>query len=177
MMLKQSFHDSFSNPACVTFRTWDGRSIQVNKYFLLLFNDFYRSILDECMDEDKVFIFDGATLDDLTLLKKQIYQKHLHCGDHSQLSEEYQKKESTGTEDAKDLNSRESDEDGKLKDKKSDVLDQIDSVNDTESDKDGKLQDKDKEDKIRCPTKDKSSVDSMTLKCPFKCNEVPDNNC
>ena len=170
MMLKHSFHDPLSNPACVTFRTWDGRSIQVNKYFLFLYNEFYRNILNECMDEDIAFIFEGATLDDLTLLKEQIYQKHLHCGAHSQLSEDHQINEKI-----RDLNRRESDEDGKLEDKKNDVLDQIDSINDTESDEDGKLQDKDKEDKV-CPTEDKSSADSLTLKCPFKCDEVPDNN-
>lgn len=33
----------------------------------------------------------------------------------------------------------------------------------------------DKRDNI-CLTKDKSCVDSVTLNCPFKCNEVPDSN-
>ena len=122
------------------------------------------------MDEGTVFIFDQATLDDLTILREKIYQKHLHCGDHSQLSEDHQINEKI-----RDLNRRESDEDGKLEDKKNYVLDQIDSINDTESDEDGKLQDKDKEDKV-CPTEDKSYADSLKLKCPFKCDEVPDNN-
>ena len=71
------------DPSCVTFKACDKKSIQVNKYFLFLYNEFYRSILDECMDEGIVFIFDQATLDDLTLLREQIYQKHLQCSDHS----------------------------------------------------------------------------------------------
>ena len=188
--------------SCVTFKSCEGKSIQVNKYFLFLYNAFYRSILDECTDEGIVFIFEGATLDDLTLLKEQIYQKHLQCSDHSQLSEDYQKKEST--EEIKDLISREYVEDGKLEDNKNDVHSRLSedhqksekneglSTSSIESDEDGKLQNvqdapivesiefKESEENGKLQDKDKykykSSVESLTLKCPFKCDEGPDNN-
>ena len=163
------------DPSCVTFKACDKKSIQVNKYFLFLYNAFYRSILDECMNEGIVFIFEGSTLDDLTLLKEQIYQKHLQCGDHNQLSEDHQKNESNET--IKDLIKRESDEDGKLQDKKNDVHDQIDSINYTE---DGRLQEQDKEKDVPDTSKDNSSSDSHSLvtplECPFNCDEVPDSD-
>ena len=142
--------------------------IQVNKYFLFLYNEFYRSILDECMDEGIVFIFDQATLDDLTLLREQIYQKHLQCSDHSQLLEDHQKNEMN--EDIKGLIKRESDKDGKDENKE----DTNDTNKATESDEDGKLQEQDKD--VLATFKDNSSSDPLTLECPFKCDEVPDSD-
>ena len=81
---------SFSTPlvnsdlACVTFKSCDGRSIEINKYFLYLYDAFYRNILEENMEERLVFIFEGAKYDELILFRDQIYQKHLQCVDHSQ---------------------------------------------------------------------------------------------
>ena len=156
------------DPSCVTFKACDKKSIQVNKYFLFLYNEFYRSILDECMDEGLVFIFEGATLDDLTLLREQIYQKHLQCSDHSQLLEDHQKNEMN--EDIKGLIKRESDKDGKDENKE----DTNDTNKATESDEDGKLQEQDKD--VLATFKDNSSSDPLTLECPFKCDEVPDSD-
>ena len=117
------------------------------------------------MDEGLVFIFEGATLDDLTLLREQIYQKHLQCSDHSQLLEDHQKNEMY--EDIKGLIKRESDKDGKDENKE----DTNDTNKATESDEDGKLQEQDKD--VLATFKDNSSSDSLTLECPFNCDEVP----
>ena len=78
-----------SDPACVIFKSFDGRSIEVNKYFLFLYDAFYKSILEDNMEESLVFIFEGATFDELILYRDQIHQKHLQCVDHShsQISE------------------------------------------------------------------------------------------
>ena len=91
-----------SDSACVKFKTCDdGRSIQVNRYFLFLYDAFYKSILKENMENSLVFIFEGATFDELNLLKEQIYQKHLQCGDHSESSKDDQKNERN--EDTNDI--------------------------------------------------------------------------
>ena len=134
------------DPSCVTFKACDKKSIQVNKYFLFLYNAFYRSILDECMNEGIVFIFEGSTLDELILLKEQIYQKHLQCGDHNQLSEDHRKNESK--EDTNDTNKA------------------------IESDEDGKLREQDKEKDVLDTFKDNGSSDSLTLECPFNRDEM-----
>ena len=77
-----------SDQACVTFRSCDGRSIEINKYFLFLYDAFYRNILDANMEESLVFIFEGVSFDELTVMKDKILQKHLQCVDHSQISAE-----------------------------------------------------------------------------------------
>ena len=77
-----------SDQACVTFRSCDGRSIEINKYFLFLYDAFYRNILDANMEESLVFIFEGVSFDELIVMKDKILQKHLQCVDHSQISAE-----------------------------------------------------------------------------------------
>ena len=79
-----SSHLVNSDSACVTFRSYDGRSIKINKYFLFLYDAFYKSILEDNMEESLVFIFEGATFDELILYRDQVHQKHLQCVDHSQ---------------------------------------------------------------------------------------------
>ena len=96
-MLKHWFLDAEminSDPASVTFKTSEGESIQINKYFLFLYDAFYQSVLNEIMVENIVFIFEGVTLNELILLREQIYRKHLQCGAHSHLAKENQLKES-----------------------------------------------------------------------------------
>ena len=112
MMLKHWFSDAemnVSDPASVIFKTSEGESIHINKYFLFLYDAFYRSILDTIIEGNLVFIFEGATLNELILLREQIHQKHLQCGDpHSPRAKDNQMKERV-----KDPN-----QDGKLKEKK-----------------------------------------------------------
>ena len=45
-----------------------------------------------------------------------------------------------------------------------------------ESDEDGKLREQDKEKDVLDTFKDNSSSDSLTLECPFNCDEVPDSD-
>ena len=75
-----------SDPASVTFKSCEGKSIEVNKYFLFLYDAFYRSILNENIEESLVFIFEGASFDEIIVLRDQILQKHLQCIDHTQIS-------------------------------------------------------------------------------------------
>ena len=150
--------DISDDTACVTFKTCEGRGIQVNKYFLYLYDAFYMSIIKEHLEKNLVFIFDEATLEELVILKEQIYQKHLQCGNHdelNQVSTNNQKKESN--EDTIDP-----------------IVKSIEDTNDpiVKSDDNGKLQDKDDLN----PSVDQSSAESLTIECPFKCEKVPENN-
>ena len=70
----------------VIFSTAEGESIEVNKYFLLLYDDFYRTIIWEGIEEQLVFIFDGYTLEELEHLRNITVLKHFKCKDLCQTS-------------------------------------------------------------------------------------------
>ena len=141
-----------SDPACVTFKSCDGRSIEINKYFLYLYNTFYRSILEENMEESLIFIFEGATYDELILSRDQIHQKHLQCTDHSQsqISEETQKISETkaDTEPSSDSTF----EDPELSKPSSDSTSEEPEL-----------------------SEHRSFDDGLVLECPFKCEYIPDS--
>ena len=121
MMLKHWFSDAemnVSDPASVIFKTSEGESIHINKYFLFLYDAFYRSILDTIIEGNLIFIFEGATLDELILLREQIHQKHLQCGAHSPRAKDNQMKESV----------TDPNQDGKLKDKNKDDLETSENI-------------------------------------------------
>ena len=60
----------------------EAKTFPVNKYFLLLYNKFYRKLLvDHDMNSELMFIFDEMTSDDLEKLVAMIYDKHLGCSD------------------------------------------------------------------------------------------------
>ena len=165
-MLNNSIHEAPSYPASVTFKSSEGKSIQINKYFLFLYDAFYRSILEECAGESATFIFEGATFDDLILLREKIYKKHLRCGDLIDKSTETV-------------------EEGKLQIKEMDELDTsvgeisnedpidktADKISSTANEEDRKLQIKEM-DELES-SEGKSSADTLTLDCPFKCDEIP----
>ena len=146
MMVKE-ISRNVCDPACITFQTCEGKSIQVNKYFLFLYDDFFRSILDENMEDSLVFIFAEASIDELVLLKEQIYQKHLQCSLPSKLLKSQNNK---NNEDQRDPKSAESCDEGKMQ----------------EQDKEGK--------DVLDSSKSISSADTLTMECPFKCDEIPD---
>ena len=56
----------------VIFTTNDGRIVEINKCFLFLYDEFYRNIIEENVDEDLVFVFDGYTFDELEILRDRI---------------------------------------------------------------------------------------------------------
>lgn len=137
-----------SDPACVKFKTCeDGRSIQVNRYFLFLYDAFYKSILEENMENSLVFIFVEATFDELNLLKKQIYQKHFQCVDHSESQKDDQ--ENKSNEDNEDT---------------SDIIKAI------EPDEEATQQNTNTN-----ITEDETSLDSLLVECPFNCDELPES--
>ena len=87
--------------ACVTFRSCEGKSVLINKYFLFLFNPFYRSILEELIEESLVFIFEGVSFEELILLEKQIHQKHLLCSDPTPLCDDDKNNDNDNDDDQK----------------------------------------------------------------------------
>ena len=89
-MIKSLVHP---DPANVTFKSCEGKSIEVNKYFLFLYDAFYRSILNENIEENIVFIFEEASINELIVLRDKILQKHLQCVDHTKISVSNQKME------------------------------------------------------------------------------------
>ena len=70
----------------VSFRTSEGEGIEVNKYFLFLYDEFYRNIIEEKIEEQLVFIFDGYSFEELKQLRKTVVLKHFKCRDTCQNS-------------------------------------------------------------------------------------------
>ena len=79
-------HKNIFGSNVVIFSTAEGESVEVNKYFLLLYDDFYRKIVWEGIEEQLVFIFDGYTLDELEQLRNTVVLKHFKCKDPCQTS-------------------------------------------------------------------------------------------
>ena len=65
----------------VIFTINDGRIVEINKCFLFLYDEFYRNIIEENVDKDLVFVFDGYTFDELEILRERIIFKHIKCKD------------------------------------------------------------------------------------------------
>ena len=70
------------DPTFVIFYTSDGRSLQVNKYFLQIYNVFYNDIIKSHDDgmHQLSFIHEGILFNDLEQLKIDIRTKHENCG-------------------------------------------------------------------------------------------------
>ena len=158
-----------SDAASVTFKSSEGRSIHINKYFLFLFNSFYRSILEELIEESPVFIFEGVSYDELILLEKQILLKHLQCFDHSQSM--------ISDEDDKD------DEDKKTQLARTDKPHSIDSdlmetsmkPEAAHNNKNEESEEETKNSPIEVDNSEKKYSNDI-LECPFKCQEVPERD-
>ena len=57
----------------------DGKSLNVNKYFLLIYDDFYKSLMTEMSSYDVTIIFDDLSFHDLLVLQTNIHEKHFKC--------------------------------------------------------------------------------------------------
>ena len=79
-------HKKIIGSNVVIFSTAEGENVEVNKYFLLLYDDFYRQIIWEGIEEQLVFIFDGYTLEELEQLRNTVGLKHFSCKDRCQTS-------------------------------------------------------------------------------------------
>ena len=155
------------DPACVAFKSCDGRSIEINKYFLYLYDAFYRSILEDNMEDSLglVFIIEGATFDELILLKDQIHQKHLQCVDQSknQISDstyenpELSKPSADSTYENPELSKPSTDS----------------TFEEPELSKPKPSTDLTNEDPE--VSEHQSFDDSLILECPFKCEFIPDS--
>lgn len=70
------------DPTFAIFSTSDGRSLQVNKYFLQIYNVFYNDIIKSHDDgmHQLSFIHEGILFNDLEQLTLDIHTKHDNCG-------------------------------------------------------------------------------------------------
>ena len=79
-----------SNSSVLFFSTIDGEFVKVNRYFLFLFDGFFRELLLKLPEntlDDLVITFEGHTLDELTTLKNRITSKHFECKEHHEVSD------------------------------------------------------------------------------------------
>ena len=69
------------DPTFVLFSTSDGQCLNVNRYYLQIFNKFYRDLLKLHADvlDQLIFIHESLSLDDLQRLVKDIHTKHEDC--------------------------------------------------------------------------------------------------
>ena len=167
-MLKPKSDAWLTSSDSVTFKSCEGKSVLINKYFLFLFNPFYRSILEELIELSPVFIFEGVSFEELIFLEKQIHQKHLLCSDPTLLDDD----ENNDNDDQKTQHSRTDDpqtiESDLVETYKNQTQEQTHLMKGIESDKELHIEaDPDTYEK-------KSSDDILTMECPFKCPEVPD---
>ena len=65
----------------IPFSTTGGIHVMINRYFLQLYNDFFRDLLGKHKNlHNLVFVFDETSLEDLENLQQDIHIKHLHYG-------------------------------------------------------------------------------------------------
>ena len=65
----------------IPFSTTGGIHVLINRYFLHLYNDFFRDLLEKHENlHNLVFVFDETSLEELENLQQDIHNKHLHCG-------------------------------------------------------------------------------------------------
>ena len=68
----------------VEFSTFNGQSLKVNRYFLQIFNGFYRDILKAHTDVDAlIFYHEDMSLRDLEKFAVEINSKHENCREKS----------------------------------------------------------------------------------------------
>ena len=91
------------DPTFVIFSTFDGQSLEVNRYFLQIFNGFYRDILKAHNDvlEPLIFFHEEMSFGDLKKLVFDINTRHdsceeridfMHQGEQRAMNEEFKKK-------------------------------------------------------------------------------------
>ena len=70
-----------SGVTSIPFSTAGGIHVLINRYFLQLYNDFFRDLLEKHENlHNLVFVFDETSLEELENLQQDIHNKHLHCG-------------------------------------------------------------------------------------------------
>ena len=70
-----------SGVTSIPFSTAGGIHVLINRYFLQLYNDFFRDLLEKHENlHNLVFVFDKTSLEELENLQQDIHNKHLHCG-------------------------------------------------------------------------------------------------
>ena len=82
-IVTQILHKKSFGSNVVSFSTAEGKGVEVNKYFLLLYNDFFGKIVLEGIEEQLVFIFDGYTIEELEQLRNTVVLKHFKCEEPS----------------------------------------------------------------------------------------------
>ena len=57
----------------------DGQSVTVNKYFLLIYDDFFKSLMTEMSSDDVTIFFDDISFQDLLVFQTNVHEKHFKC--------------------------------------------------------------------------------------------------
>ena len=57
----------------------EGKVVRVNRYFLLLYNDFYNRLLSQLDTDDVTIVFDDVSFCDLQSFQEIVHGKHLRC--------------------------------------------------------------------------------------------------
>ena len=57
----------------------EGKTVNVNKYFLMIYNEFYRSLLTELQSDDVTIVYDDFSFADLLSFQKLVNEKYFKC--------------------------------------------------------------------------------------------------
>ena len=82
------------DPTFVIFSTFDGQRLEVNRYFLQIFNGFYKDILKDYNDilEPLIFFHEEMSFNDLKKLALEINTRHDSCVEQMDMNEEVKEK-------------------------------------------------------------------------------------
>ena len=71
--------DNCCRNSAISLVSSEGKSVNVNKYFLFIYNDFYRSLFTELKFDDVTIIFDNWSFNDLLSFQRMVTDKHFKC--------------------------------------------------------------------------------------------------
>ena len=123
------------------------------------------------MEESLIFIFEGATYDELILFREQIYQKHLQCVDHSLNQIPVEKQKITEYKTDTEPNSR-STSTG-VSEHQSQISEESQTITENKTDTEPKSPSTSSDNPE--VSEHQSLADGLMLECPFKCEYIPDS--
>ena len=157
----------------VTFASNDRGQILVNRYFLLIYNQFFREILEtHHYIPDLVFIFEEISFGELENLKNDIHTKHFNCTSLHSLENDVDninpdKHKSNDDKERKEEYFEKDDPKMDISKAKTDI--DMNEANVVRNDQSDKMQEHE--------SNDNWNTGNNHVKCPFKCSEedwVPD---
>ena len=71
--------DNCCRNSAISLVSSEGKSVNVNKYFLFIYNEFYKNLLTELKSNDVTIIFDDWSFNDLLMFQRVVTEKHFKC--------------------------------------------------------------------------------------------------